>query len=205
MSTLKERAARLFAALLCAAAVSNGAQAIPMVYGFDELDDYTPLSTQYAGLSFNQAAVLKAGATLNESAFPPRSLDGAVVDDGGMITIDFSMPVYSVGAYFTYMNGLTFSAYDAGGMLLDTVTGAYLANLADGSGDAGSSPNEFLQISNAGGLIARVSFASDAAGYSLILDDLTVDAGTAIPEPSTGALMAAALCAALVYRRRRGS
>lgn len=203
MSNLKEQAARLLAGILCALAMSGPALAVPVVYGFDDLDDYTSLTTQYAGLSFSQAAVIKAGATLNESALPPHSLDGVLVDDGGPISIEFAAPVFSVGAYATYLNGLSFSAYGIDGQLLGSVSGAWNSNLADGSGDAGSSPNEFLQISSAAGLIARVTFASDPAGFSFVLDDLSVDAGATVPEPSSIALMAGALCAALLRRRSR--
>lgn len=205
MSNLEEQVVKLSAVLALVLVLSNTAVAAPVVYGFDDQDDYTPISSQYAGLSFSQAAVIKAGATLNESAFPPHSLDGVLFDDGGPITIDFAMPVFSVGAYFTYMNGLSFTAYDIGGNLLDSITGIYFSNLADGSGNMGSNPNEFLQISSAGGQIARVVFSSDPGGASFVLDDLTVDAGNAIPEPSTTALMAGAACAALARRRRRRS
>lgn len=203
MSNLKERAVKLFAGILCAVALSGAAQAGPIVYGFDDQDDYTALDTQYAGLVFSQATVVKAGFTLNESALPPRSLDGVLLDDGGPITIDFTTPVFGVGAYFTYLNGLRFTAYDINGELIGSTAGTWTSNLADGSGDAGSNANEFLQVSSSAGLIARVTFASDPGGYSFVLDDLTVDTGSPVPEPSTLALMAGALCAALARRRSR--
>lgn len=205
MSNLKEQALRLVAGFLCTATLSATALAGPIVYGFDDQDDYTPVGTQYPGMVFSQAAVVKAGMTINESATPPRSLDGVLLDDGGPLSIAFTSPVFSVGGYFTYLNGLSFTAYDIHGQLLGSVAGAWVSNFADGSGDAGSSPNEFLQISSGAGLIARVIFASDPGGFSFVLDDLTVDAGTAVPEPSTIALMAGALCAALARRRPRRS
>lgn len=202
MSNGKEKLARVIVTALCTVAMPTAALAAPIMVGFDDLGDSVSVTGQYAGLQFSQATVLKAGLSLNESAFPPRSLDGVVFDDGGPISIDFSGPVFSVGGYFTYLNGLTLSAYDIDGNLLGTVASAFTINLADGSGDFGSSPNEFLQFSSVGGLISRVTFSSDLGGGSFVLDDLVVDAGTAIPEPSTIVLMAGALGAALARRRR---
>ena len=205
MLNLKANAARLSAALACSLVMSAGVSAAPIVYGFDGLADGLPLSTQYAGLAFSQATVLVAGASLNEYEFPPRSLDGVVFDDGGPITIDFATSVFSVAGYFTYADGLSFSAYDRGGRLLGTVAAAYTSNRGDGAGDFGSSPNEFLQFSDTAGLISRVVFMSSASGASFLLDDLTVDAGAvaAVAEPSALGLMAAGLFMALARRRRR--
>lgn len=192
MIELSRMVSRLAAAALLAGAL-GAASAAPVVYDFDSFADATVLSTEYAGLSFTHATVLKAGQSLNESAFPPRSLDGAVFDDGGPIGISFTTPVYSVGGYFTYLNGLEFAAYDSNDVLLGTATASYLTNLADGSGDPGSIPNEFLQLTSAGGLIARVTMTSIADGASFVLDDLTVDAGVRLPEPSSLALIAGLL------------
>ncbi|MDQ1813038.1 PEP-CTERM sorting domain-containing protein [Massilia sp. CCM 9210] len=202
MAKLKQQTGTLAVAALLAAAGPGSAIAGPVVYDFDRFADGTVLSSQYAGLSFSQATVLLAGASLNELAFPPRSLAGALFDDGGPVTITFLAPVFSVGGYFTYLSGLTVSAYGIHGALLDTGSAAYAINLADGSGDPGSSPNEFLQVANAAGLISYVTFTSHAGGASFVVDDLTVEAGVAIPAPSTIALTFAGLCAGLLLRCR---
>lgn len=173
----------------------QGSYAAPVVYDFDTFADGTSLTTQYAGLSFIQAGVLRAGVLLNEIQFPPRSGDGVVFDDGGPINIQFSTPAYSVGGYFTYLNGVTLIAYDSNNVQIGLAAAAFLINLADGSGDPGSSPNEFLEVGSAGGLISRVLILSDPFGGSFVLDDLTVDAAVAIPEPSTSLLMLGLLAA----------
>lgn len=205
MTSLKQHTAKLLGALLCAASISNAALAMPVVFGFDGFSDGTSMSNQYAGLQFSYATVLHTGASLNDSAFPPHSLHGVVLDDGGPIAIRFSAPVFSVGGYFTYLSGMTFSAYDSNDQLLATLVGAYASNAADGSGDTASRANEFLQIRNAAGLISRVTLTSDRNGGSFVLDDLTVDTGAAVAEPSPIALMAGALCAGLLLRRWRRS
>lgn len=194
----------MFAAIAAAIAAgqSGSACAGPIVYGFDSFSDGTVVSSQYAGLSFSQATILMAKGSLNDLAYPPHSLDGVVFDSGGPMTITFFSPVFRVGGYFTYSSGLTVSAYDADGVLLDTGIGAYAINLADGSGDPSSSPNEFLQVDSAEGRISYITLTAHADGSSFVLDDLSVEASVAIPEPSTIALIGIGLCAALRRRSR---
>lgn len=143
---LAKSAVHLAGTVLLAAGVTCSATAGIIVYNFDIFDDGTSLTTHYAGLSFSQSSVLKAGQSLNDSALPPHSADGVVFDDGGPISLIFSTPVYSVGGYFTYTSGLTVAIYDDIGTSLGVLTGPYVSNLADGSGDSGSAPNEFLQL-----------------------------------------------------------
>ena len=145
--------------------------------------------------------MLKAGQSLNDSALPPHSADGVVFDDGGPISLIFSTPVYGVGGCFTYTSGLTVAIYDDIGTSLGVLTGPYVSNLADGSGDSGSAPNEFLQLANPLGLISRITITSAANGSSVVLDDLTVDyGGVAMPAPASIVLMAGVIVAGL----RRG-
>jgi hypothetical protein len=67
------------------------------------------------------------------------------------------------------------------------------------SGDSGSSPNEFLQVSFASG-ISSVSITGDPLGGSFVMDDVTYTTTEApVPEPSSIILfltMAAGLFAA---------
>ena len=199
---LAKAAVKLVGTALLATGVICSATAATIVYDFDGFDDATALTGQYAGLTFAQSTVIKAGQSLNESGFPPHSADGVVFDDGGPMTVVFSTPVFGVGGYFTYTSGLNIAFYDASNAWLGALSGAFSNNLAGGSGDIGSAPNEFLQFASAGGLISRVTITSDAGGNSVVLDDLTVDNGaSSIPEPSSIALVAGVIAAGL---RRRG-
>jgi len=199
---LAKAAVKLIGTVLLAAGVICSVTAATIIYDFDSFDDATALTGQYAGLTFAQSTVIKAGQSLNESAFPPHSADGVVYDDGGPMTVVFSTPVFGVGGYFTYMSGLAVAFYDVSNVLLGALSGAFTRNFADGGGDLGSAPNEFLQFASAAGVISRVTITSDAGGNSVVLDDLTVDYGvTRIPEPSSIALMAGVIAAGL---RRRG-
>ena len=179
------RAALIVAVL---AAQTTLASAAPVVYPFDTFTDGTSITNQISGLTFAHTTVLTAGLSLNEFEFPPHSGDSVVFDDGGPTTIDFGIPVFSVGGYFTYVSGLTFSAYDSVNNLLGTDLASFVSNLAL-SGDVGSSPNEFLSVNDALGRITRVVITGASTGGSFTLDDLTVGAGNAVSEPPTIALV----------------
>ena len=167
----------------------SAAQAAVVTYDFEQFGDMTVVTNQIAGLSFANAMALTAGVSLNEQEFPPSSGANALLDDGSPIEILFSGPVFSIGAAFTYATSLSVSIYDIGNGLLGTVTSAGNDNRGlSGSG----SVNEILSFSNFGGAISRVVITGAAQGSSFVMDDLTVDFGTAnpVPEPATLALVA---------------
>jgi hypothetical protein len=187
MGTISARARGILGAVLWYFLGLNPALAGAITYDFDTFADNTVLASQYAGLAFTNGTVLRAGIGLNEVSFPPRSGDGVLFDDGGAISIEFATLASSVSGYFTYADGLTLSAYDSGNNLIATATAAYLSNVADGSGDPGSVPNELLGVSSTGDLIARIVISSSSiGGFSLVLDDLTVvTQAQAVPEPGS--------------------
>ena len=176
--------AKLGAVVALTLAATAKVAAAPVVYDFESFQDGDAVANVIPGLTFTRATVLEAGVSLNELEFPPRSGRYAVYDDGGAITIDFASSMSSVGAYFTYTSGLTLAAYDSGNNLLGTQTALFGANMKI-SGELGSSPNEFISFADAGGRISRVTITGDISGESYVMDDLTVDAGNAVPEPST--------------------
>jgi hypothetical protein len=169
---------------------------------FEGLPDSTQLTTQYAGLTFTNATVITAGISLNEFEFPPNSGVNVVFDDGGPITIDFSTAVSSVGAYFTYIEPLTLDGFDATDNLLASATSAFSSNDAL-YGDPGSSPNEFISISDAGG-ISSITITGDPAGDSFVMDDLTFTpiTTTSAPEPSSGLLLLTSAIVLMAFHRR---
>ena len=156
------------AAALCALLGLPLAQAA--VINFDSLVDGESVTTQYAGVTFQNTLALTAGLSLNEFEFPPKSGMNVVFDNGGQILLSFLTPVTSVGGFFTYSTGLNFLAFDSAGVQIAAVNSAFNANLSM-SGDPGSTPNEFLQVASASG-IASVSIRGNPAGGSFALDDL---------------------------------
>src|SRR5258708_10007966 len=89
------------------------AAAASSVIDFETLTDGVAVTTQFAGLTFSDATVLVAGASLNEIDFPPHSGTHVVFDDGGPLSIALATPQLSVGGYFNYTSGLLFQAFDA--------------------------------------------------------------------------------------------
>jgi hypothetical protein len=199
-SSVRSYIGRVFCGLALAA--SSAVQAAPIVQDFESFSDGDIVGSSLAGLTFTQATVLTAGLSLNNVDFPPQSGANVISDDGGAITIVFATPVNSVGAFLTYNAAITFEAFDASANSLGSVASLFGANYVTG-GDAGSAPNEFLQITSAAG-ISRVVFSGNPAGGSFALDDLTYDrrGGGTVPLPGTALLLLAAGGAAVAARRR---
>jgi hypothetical protein len=168
---------------------------------FEGFPDSTPITTQYPGVTFSHATILTAGISLNEFEFPPHSGVNVVFDDGGPMSLSFASPIFSFSGYFTYLEPLTLLAFDAGSSQVAQANSLFSDNLAL-SGDPGSSPNEFLHVSFAGG-ISSVTITGDPGGSSFTLDDATIDS---TPEPSSVILLLtvlAALAAMNRFRRER--
>jgi hypothetical protein len=149
---------------------------------FENLSDGDAVTSQFAaqGVTFSNATVLSAGISLNEFESPPKSGSNVVSDDGGPITVSFTVPVLSFGAFFTYAVPITLSAFDAGANLLASITSAFSSNLAL-SGDPGSLPNESLQIAGVGS-ITSITITGDQLGSSFVADDVQFNP---VPEPGT--------------------
>ena len=133
------------------------------VITFEGFPDSTILTNQYPGLTFTNAIILSAGISLNEFEFPPHSGTNVAVDNGGPITIDFARPVTSFGGYFTYLEPLTLAAFNASDLQVITASSAFSSNDAL-FGDTGSSPNEFIDVSAAGG-ISSVTITGDPGAF----------------------------------------
>lgn len=190
-----------FVAALCALLGLPLAQAT--VIDFESLLDSEIVTTQFAGLTFQNTMALTAGLSLNDLEFPPKSGVNVVLDNGGPIIISFINPMISVSGFFTYTTGLSFLAFDSIGTQIAAANSAFNSNLAL-SGDVGSTPNEFLQVTSSSG-IASISISGDPAGGSFALDDLTFRQASLNPvsEPATFALLPIGLAAIGLRRRRR--
>lgn len=177
------RSVFLIAAFLLLATVS--ALAAPVTLNFENLSDGIKVTNQFTGLSFTNATAITSGVTLNELEFPPKSGNNVIFNDGGAITITFSLPVSSFEGYFTYDSRITIAAFDKNGNQIASLSSQFLNNLAL-SGITGSSPNELLGLSSLAG-IAKIVISSNG---SFVLDDFKFNALTAdVPEPTTLALM----------------
>ncbi len=165
---------------------------------FESLSDGDSVDTQYPGLTFSNATAISAGLSLNELEFPPRSGTNVIFDAGGPMTIDFTTPQLSAGAFFTYLDRITIEAFDSNNTLVVTITSAFLSNLAL-SGDAGSTPNEFMGFSGPTPF-NRLVISGDTLGESFVLDDLSFTAS--VPLPGTLGLFGTGLVSLLGMRRR---
>ncbi len=197
---LKERLLRLSGAflLLLAAAAFLPLHAGTVTLDFEGFSDSTPLTTQYPGLTFQSATILTAGISLNELEFPPHSGTNVVFDDGGPIAISFTSPILSFSGFFTYAEPLVLAAFDATSFQVGSAVSLFSSNLAI-SGDTGSSPNEVLSVSFAGG-ISSITITGDPAGGSFVMDDVSYT--TAVPEPGSIFLLLSGLAGMLAFRRR---
>jgi hypothetical protein len=168
-------------------------------------ESFTPgesITSQIPGLTIENAIILTAGVNYNDAELPPRSGSNVLSDDGGFIGILFATPLLNFGAYFSYLQPVTLVAYNALNNVLATDISLFASNLAL-SGDPGSSPNEFLQVSHASG-ISRIVIEGNPGGGSYVLDDAEfVESVADVPEPGTFAISGMVLSIALITRRVR--
>jgi hypothetical protein len=169
---------------------------------FEGFPDSTPLTTQYPGLTFQNATILTAGISLNEFEFPQHSGSNVVFDDGGPISISFGSPILSFSGYFTYAEPLVLAAFDATAAQVGSAVSVFSSNLAL-SGDFGSSPNEFLSVTFAAG-ISSVTITGDPAGGSFVMDDATyTTSSSSVPDPSSFSLLLSGSLVVVTLARRK--
>jgi|SRR5579883_1368821 len=174
----------------------SAASAATLTLDFEGFSDSTPLTTQIPSLTFVNATVIAAGVSLNEFEFPPHSGANVLFDDGGPIAITFASQITDFRGYFTYSQPLTLAALDVTSAQVASAQSAFSNNEAL-SGDSGSSPNELLALSFAGG-ISGITIAGDTAGGSFVVDDLTVNAS--VPEPVPFLLLLSPIATLIAWR-----
>ena len=168
--------------------IPAGGENLPDQYFFlsdgDNIGDYYPDVT--FGPYVTGLSVSRFGG-YDSLDYPPHSGDVVVwsaYDD--TMNIAFALTENAVGFWYTSLNPITLTAYDASGDDLGFVTGD--AN-TDGEGD-GTAISSYLEFDGTG--IASVDITSAASQY--VIDDLTFsNTESATPEPTSMALSLAAL------------
>ncbi len=191
----------LGAALALSGAVTAQAAVVTIDFEDSSFVELSSAGAAVSGVSFTNDQVVKAGSSLNEIDFPPRSGTTALIDAAGPIEVSFSTGMFSVGAYLTYLETVVLEAFDAMGTSLGQVSSLFSDNTASTS----ASPNEFVGFSDAAGRIRSVRFTGNALGGSFALDDLTFDDGRTGQVPAPPTLLLAGLCLALVAATQRRS
>jgi hypothetical protein len=186
----------------CLSTLPAPAAAAPITIDFED-DGFFDFETvtQIGDVSFSDATLLSSGTiggSLNEFELPPLSGTNVLASFSDTLRIDFTAPLLSFGAFFTYVAPITLEAFDAVGNRVGFASSGFGSNLLL-SGEVGSSPNEFLSLAVTG--MAYVTISGGAGAF--VLDDLTYELGDdlePIPEPSTLLLVGTGV-AALVRRR----
>jgi hypothetical protein len=175
------------------------AGAVPVTFDFEGLTDLSELGAQLGGplgISFTNAVVLTAGASLNEIDFPPQSGAQVVSDLLGPMTLSFGSTITSFTGYFTYTEQLTLTALFQG-----AVVGQILSAPGSNIVTLGGTPNEFLTLS--GFNFDTLLVTGNAGGGSFTLDVATADFLENVPEPSTLTLAGIGMLSLWRYRRSR--
>jgi hypothetical protein len=179
---------------------STQAYAAEIVIDFEDLAEFDDVANHYGGVTFTGATVLTAGVSLNELDFPPVSGLNVAFNLLPTINVDFSTPVSSVTAYFTYLSSVTLTAYSG-----TTVVGSATSTLLSNIGSNGGPTNELIELAFSGGITSLIISAGDFGG-SFVLDDFTahtLDEVPQVPEPATATLLLIGAGTAWATRRRR--
>jgi hypothetical protein len=159
--------------------------------GGQNIDDF------YTGVTFGPyvtgLSVSRFGG-YDDSGFPPHSGDVVIwspFDDP--MTVSFSSDETEVSFWYTSLNPITITGYDASDDLLGSVMG-------DANTDGTTGVSSYLEFDGVG--IASVDVSSAAGQY--VIDDLTFSNGTtSTPEPTSMFLVLVGLMLLLSARIRR--
>lgn len=178
---------------LAADAVFIDFESLPDAYFYSGGDEN--IGSLYPGITFGPnvtgLSVSRFGG-YSSSAFPPHSGNVVIWDaSDATINIVLASAAQSFGIWYTSYDPLTLQTFDSVGNPLSTAIG-------DPNTDGTSGTSSFLSISASGIQSAELT---GTPGF-FVLDDLTVDTGTtAVPEPTSTALVVIGLL--LAYQRHR--
>lgn len=158
---------------------------------FEQYPGYTQIDNQYSAehVTFDNALQLVA-PTYNYFDYPPHSGSGVITNDpSDPIQVNFTGIVYGVSGWYADPNGVTVTAYDGSGGVLDTFSGAPVIG----------SNNEFTIAS--GSPIAYFTISDDAGNADgETVDDITY---TVTPEPGSIFLLGSGALVLAGFLRRR--
>ena len=197
---------RVLAVMTVAGVMIAGARPVAALsIDFETLVDLEMGTAQFAGqgVTFSNTMALvdgSIGGSLNEVDFPPLSGVTVVTPVGGPMTMVFASQIGSISGFFTYTSMVTLSAYSdaAGTNLIGSISSLFNDNTGTG-GEAGSSPNELLQLSGIG-LIGSVKITQAPGDGSFTMDDV---GAAQVPEPATLVLMGSGVAGVWRARARR--
>jgi hypothetical protein len=156
--------------------------------GPDVFGSFQPLDQQLRGIDFDNARI-NFGAFGGTFRSPSNVVLNA--DFVNPIVINFTTPQFAVGLFNTsIVDAERFDVFDANNNLLGSLNlGAQVINFGGFTSDTA---------------IARVSVTPIApTNGSIYIDDLTVAAGAAVPEPASAWLLGTGLLPLLAVRKRR--
>jgi hypothetical protein len=190
--------ARCLAAGIVLSVVASGTLALAGTIDFEGLSDQTDIGSTYSGLGviFTNAVTISAGISLNEFEFPPHSGVSVAADSNAGMILTFSVPITSFQGYFTYASALSLVG-SLSGSTVSTANSLFASNFVS----SGNSPNEFLQLTSAGG-IDQITVTGDPNGGSFVVDDISFSAASIVvtPEPAAWVLVGAGLIGVCVRR-----
>ena len=129
---------------------------------FESMAEGQPVAAQVNGITFTNATVLQAAASLNEVEYPPHSGSKVACDVGGPMTINFTTPVGSITGFFTHQKSITIQGIGVLGNALEKVSSS--ASILSSS--------ESL-TANFSGPTSKIIITSDPGGSSFTVDDLS--------------------------------
>jgi hypothetical protein len=183
---------RMETLFLAAALLSFSSMAFAETFtiDFEQYPEFTQITNQYSGqyATFTNALQLVA-PDYDYFDYPPTSGSGVITNDpSDPIQVNFSAPFWSVWGWYADPNGVTVTAYDGVGDVLDTFDGTPAYGFDSEFYVASSTPIAYVTISDV-----------DGSSDSMTMDDLSY----ATPEPGSFFLLGSGALGLVGMLRRK--